>query len=59
MGSKSFHSISVLSGKWNAQVGTLQITLFHSKKWNDKNGDMTYGMVRNCSVLFRSRVNKE
>ena len=33
-------------------TGTLEITSFRSKKWNDKISDTKYGTIRNRSVPF-------
>ena len=35
-------------------IGTLQITSFRSKKWNDETSDANGGTIRNRSVPFRS-----
>lgn len=48
----SFHIISSLKVERCIQSGTLQITLFGSKKLNDKNSDTIRGMIPNHSVPF-------
>ena len=40
-------------------TGTLEITSFRSNKWNDKISDTKSGTIRNRSVPFRSRVNRQ
>ena len=57
-GTQSFRSISFRSvpksGTLRACVhtGTLEITSFRSKKWNDEKSDTKSGTIRNRSVPF-------